>query len=169
MDLTIRWMIKRDFPSVVEIERSSFDCPWKEGDFVKCLNQKNIIGMTAEIDDQVVGYVIYGLQKTSMEIMNLAVAEKFRRMGVATHILDRIKSKLNLNRRTQIQIAVADYNLHGHMLLKSAGFKAVGISEQHFENDDGSTIDAYLFAYELKHQSLLNNRISKYYCEEAET
>ena len=33
----IRWMIRRDMPEVLEIERKSFEFPWFEEDFIRCL------------------------------------------------------------------------------------------------------------------------------------
>ena len=48
----IRWMIRRDMPEVLDVERSSFEFPWAEDDFIRCLRQRNCIGMVAEVDDQ---------------------------------------------------------------------------------------------------------------------
>ena len=50
----IRWMIRRDMSEVLEIEKSSFEFPWSEEDFIRCLRQRNCIGMVAEFDDRVV-------------------------------------------------------------------------------------------------------------------
>ena len=51
----IRWMIRRDMPEVLQIEAASFEFPWLEDDFIRCLRQRNCIGMVAEYDDRVVG------------------------------------------------------------------------------------------------------------------
>ena len=55
----IRWMIRRDMPSVLGIEQSCFEFAWNEDDFIRCLRQRNCIGMVAEIDDEIVGFMIY--------------------------------------------------------------------------------------------------------------
>ena len=34
---------------------NSFEFPWSEEDFIRCLRQRNCIGMVAEHDEQVVG------------------------------------------------------------------------------------------------------------------
>src|SRR4051812_2604533 len=44
----IRWMIRRDMAEVLEIERSAFEFPWFEEEFIRCLRQRNCIGMVAE-------------------------------------------------------------------------------------------------------------------------
>jgi ribosomal protein S18 acetylase RimI-like enzyme len=60
----IRWMIRRDFPEVLAIETESFRFPWLEEDFIRCLRQRNCIGMVAEHDERVVGFMVYELDKS---------------------------------------------------------------------------------------------------------
>ncbi len=59
----IRWMIRRDMPEILGIEDRSFEFPWLEEDFIRCLRQRNCIGMVAEHDDRIVGFMIYELHK----------------------------------------------------------------------------------------------------------
>src|SRR4029078_10231989 len=51
----IRWMIRRDMAEVVDVERASFEFPWFEEEFIRCLRQRNCIGMVAEHAERVVG------------------------------------------------------------------------------------------------------------------
>jgi ribosomal-protein-alanine N-acetyltransferase len=44
LEVQIRWMIRRDMPEVLEIERQSFEFSWTEEDFLCCLRQRNCIG-----------------------------------------------------------------------------------------------------------------------------
>ena len=71
----IRWMIRRDMAEVLAIEAESFEFPWSEEDFIRCLRQRNCIGMVAELDDHVVGFMIYELHKNRLHVLNFAVAE----------------------------------------------------------------------------------------------
>ena len=50
IDVHIRWMIRRDMAEVLAIEQASFEFPWKDKDFLRCLRQRNVIGMVAEHD-----------------------------------------------------------------------------------------------------------------------
>ena len=78
----IRWMIRRDMPSVLAIEQECFEFPWYEDDFIRCLRQRNCIGMVAEHGERVVGFMIYELHKAKLQVLNFAVAGEFRRGGV---------------------------------------------------------------------------------------
>jgi len=48
----IRWMIRRDMPEVMRTERASFEYAWTEDDFLRCLRQRNCIGMVAELGER---------------------------------------------------------------------------------------------------------------------
>ena len=51
----IRWMIRRDMPEVLQTEQLSFEYAWNEEDFLRCLRQRNCIGMVAEHGEKVEG------------------------------------------------------------------------------------------------------------------
>ena len=75
----IRWMIRRDMPEVLQTEQESFEFAWTEEDFLRCLRQRNCIGMVAEQGEKVVGFMIYELHKAKLHILNFAVHPSYRR------------------------------------------------------------------------------------------
>ena len=78
----IRWMIRRDMPEVLQTEQESFEYSWTEEDFLRCLRQRNCIGMVAERGDAIVGFMIYELHRTRLQLLNFAVNPTVRRTGV---------------------------------------------------------------------------------------
>ena len=110
MSIHIRWMIRRDMAEVLDIERSSFKFPWVEEEFIRCLRQRNCIGMVAEHDTRVVGFMIYELHKTRLHILNLAVRDGYRLRGVGSLLISKLKSKLSEQRRRTITADVWDAN-----------------------------------------------------------
>src|SRR6185369_17373733 len=102
----IRWMIRRDMADVLDIEAVSFEFPWLEEDFIRCLRQRNCIGMVAEQDDRVVGFMIYELHKNKLHVLNFAVAEPFRRRGIGQQMIDKLVGKLSHQRRTRVLLEV---------------------------------------------------------------
>ena len=107
----IRWMIRRDMPEILEIEKQSFEFPWCEEDFIRCLRQRNCIGMVAERDERIVGFMIYELHKTRLHILNFAVNPEFRRRGIGAQMVDKLVGKLSHQRRTRILLEVRETNL----------------------------------------------------------
>src|SRR5215213_10091464 len=100
----IRWMIRRDMPEVLQTEQESFDYSWTEEDFLRCLRQRNCIGMVAEQGERVVGFMIYELHKQKLHILNFAVHPQCRRHGVGAQMVTKLIGKLSSHRRTRITL-----------------------------------------------------------------
>lgn len=140
----IRWMIRRDMAEVLDIERRSFEFPWYEEDFVRCLRQRNCIGMVAEQGERVVGFMIYELHKTRLHILNFAVAPDCRQQGVGEQMIQKLVGKLSSQRRTRITLEVRETNLAAQLFFKGAGFMATTVLRSFY---DDSPEDAYLMQY----------------------
>ena len=161
-DLHIRWMIRRDLSTVLEIEESNFEFPWTEDDFLRCLRQRNCIGMVVELDDEIVGFMIYELHTNRLHILNFAVAESAMRRGIGTALVDKLVSKLSPHRRNRIVLEVRETNLDAQLFFKSLGFRAISVLRDYY---DDTVEDAYLmqirYTEELKTEPAPVNRISR--------
>ena len=93
--LHIRWLIRRDLAEVLRIEQNGFEHFWSEEDFRKCLRQRNCIGMVAEYDERVVGFMIYELHKNQLHVLNFAVRPDARRRCVGKQMLQKLVGKLS--------------------------------------------------------------------------
>ncbi|QDU42561.1 ribosomal-protein-alanine N-acetyltransferase [Symmachiella dynata] len=160
----IRWMIRRDMAEVLRIERESFEYHWTEEDFLCCLRQRNCIGMVAEVDGQVVGFMIYELHKTRLHILNFAVADDFRRQAIGGQMIEKLVSKLSQQRRKEITLEVRETNLPAQLFFQNSDFVAVGVLRDHYED---SAEDAYVMKYRLDPEDAMynfapHNRIAKY-------
>ncbi len=145
----IRWMIRRDMPEVLDIERSSFEFPWAEDDFVRCLRQRNCIGMVAEHEDRVVGFMIYELHKTRIHVLNFAVAEEHRHSGVGSQMIAKLIAKLSSQRRSRIVLEVRETNLDAQLFFRENGFRAVSVLRAYY---DDTPEDAYLMQYRYREE-----------------
>ena len=144
LSVHIRWMIRRDMPEVLEIENNGFEFPWFEEDFIRCLRQRNSIGMVAEYDEHVVGFMIYELHKSRLHILNFAVHPEFRRNDVGQQMVAKLISKLSHQRRTQITLEVRETNLDAQLFFRDQGFRATTVLRSFY---DDTPEDAYLMEY----------------------
>lgn len=168
----IRWMIRQDMPEVMAIEQSSYDYPWAEEDFLECLRQRNCIGMVIEQDNKVIGFMIYELCKTSVNILNFVVHSEHRRQGVGGMLVDKLKDKLSGHRRTRIEFVIRESNMIGQAFFSSCGFMATKVIRREYDEDTGE--DGYQMEYRLhgdypgiKHRCRLltvdiTNRVTEY-------
>lgn len=146
----VRWMIRRDMREVLEIENGSFADVWSEEDFLKCLRERNCIGMVAERGEKVVGFMIYELHKTKLSILNFAVHPAWRRMGVGETMVVKLKSKLASHRQPRISVIVRDVNLSAQLFFRNQGFFATEVLRRHYQ-DSGD--DGYKLVYQIGEQS----------------
>lgn len=159
----IRWLIRRDMEEVLQIERSSFEFPWTEEEFLTCLRQRNCIGTVAEFDHQIVGFMIYELHQSMLRILNFSVAPNFRRKGVGQQMVQRLIDKLSQQRRREIVLEVRETNLSAQLFFADCGFRALSVLRNHY---DDTLEDAYYMRYSLRNAALEafkpTNRLSEF-------
>jgi ribosomal-protein-alanine N-acetyltransferase len=161
----IRWMIRRDMPEVMRTERASFEYAWTEDDFLRCLRQRNCIGMVAEENDSVAGFMIYELHKTRLNVLNFAVHPAVRRTGIGGMLIAKLVYKLVSHHRQKITLAVRERNLAAQMFFRSHGFQATKLLRNYYE-DSGE--DAYQMEFHAPTFSVVDelgsavNRIAHY-------
>ncbi len=143
----IRWMIRRDMPEVLATEVESFEFPWLEEDFIRCLRQRNCIGMVAEHEDRVVGFMIYELHKSRIHVLNFAVADAYRRSGVGSQMIAKLIAKLSSQRRSRIILEVRETNLDAQLFFRENGFRAVSVLHCYYAD---TPEDAYLMQYRYR-------------------
>ena len=142
----IRWMIRRDMPEVLQAEQLSFEYAWTEEDFLRCLRQRNCIGMVAEHGEKVVGFMIYELHKSKLHILNFAVHPSWRRVAVGSQMVAKLISKLSSHRRTRITLEVRETNLIAQLFFRKQEFRAVRVLRGFYE-DSGE--DAFQMEYRV--------------------
>lgn len=150
INVHIRWMIRRDMPEVLRIEQNSFEFPWSEEDFIRCLRQRNCIGMVAEYDERVVGFMIYELHKDQLHVLNFSVRPDVRRRGIGMQMVNKLIGKLSQQRRNRIVLEIRETNLAAQMFFKNLGFRAVSVLRDYY---DDTVEDAYVMQYRFKNEN----------------
>ena len=145
--LRVRWMIRRDIPEVLAIERERFEFPWFEEDFSLCLRQRNCTGIVAEVGDRVVGFAVYELNRLQLRILNFAVSSEFRKQGVGRQMVNWLSDGPHCHRIKTIVLDVRETNLGGQLFFRSMGFRAIAVVVDYY-ND--SAEDCYAMEYECR-------------------
>jgi ribosomal-protein-alanine N-acetyltransferase len=140
-------MIRRDMPEVLQIERESFEFPWVDEDFIRCLRQRNCIGMVAEHEGRVVGFMIYELHRTRIHVLNFGVGQLYRRLGVGSQMIAKLIAKLSVQRRSRIVLEIRETNLDAQLFFRENGFRAVSVLHSFYED---TPEDAYLMQYRYR-------------------
>ncbi len=138
MNIAIREAISADGPILAAIEGESFRHPhWQAEHFLRydCI--------VAEANGQIAGFLVsrklYNNNATQNEceheILNIAVAPRFRRIGVATALL-----KHELAKRGSHFLEVRVSNTGAQSLYRKLGFVQLGIRPNYYDNPSESAI-----------------------------
>ena len=158
----IRWLIRRDMDEVLAIERASFEFPWTEEEFLCCLRQRNCIGTVAELDHEIIGFMIYELHQSMLRILNFSVAPQHRRQGIGRQMVQRLIDKLSQQRRREIVLEVRETNLAAQLFFSGCRFRALSVMRNHY---DDTLEDAYYMRYSLSDSAEAykpSNRLKNY-------
>jgi ribosomal-protein-alanine N-acetyltransferase len=162
INVHIRWMIRRDMAEVLDIEQASFEFPWLEEDFLRCLRQRNCIGMVAEYDERVVGFMVYELHKDQLHVLNFSVRPDVRRRGVGQQMVNKLIGKLSRRGRNRIMLEIRETNLAAQMFFKNLDFKAVSVLRDYY---DDTVEDAYVMQFRFEEEAVepveMVNRITR--------
>lgn len=123
----VRWMIRRDLPEVLNSEMVSTADPWTEDEILRELRSRHTIGMVSEYRDNVVGHMIYRLERCSIVTLRFVVDRDFRRMGVGTALMTKLIGKLSPDRRCQLVVPCSEWCTDLHHFLLAMGLRATAV------------------------------------------
>ncbi len=103
--------------------------------FKNLLKDSRTIANVVEVDDKILGYVVYEILNKKIKIMKIS----FLNNEIFDFIISKIKSKFNY----LIEIAVCEYNLDFQLLLKDSNFIAKRIEKINQDN-------FYIFELDLR-------------------
>ncbi|NLT21533.1 MAG: ribosomal protein S18-alanine N-acetyltransferase [Syntrophorhabdus sp.] len=125
-EVTMREMTTGDIDGVLEIERVSFAAPWTRGMFEETLSSPVGMSLVAEQEGRIVGYLVFYFAATEMHVMNIAVKQNRRGLGLASWMMSRV---MDLARRNSIEtcfLEVRESNVPARGLYEKLGFRQVG-------------------------------------------
>lgn len=144
-----RVMLRIDIPEVLKIEHASSEVPWCEREFCRVLCQPYCIGMVAEFNDIICGFMIYEFHSEMIRLLNIAVHQNFRRQSVGRQMVDKLVSRLSSQGLNRLSLYLRETNLQAQFFFRAVGFSAVEVARNHFA-DTGE--DAYGMEYRTKQE-----------------
>ena len=130
----LRRLTYSDLPRVMTIERRTFPTPWSLAMFVLEVSKPTGIHLAALRDDRIVGYVICSRYDTVWHIMNVAVDPDWRRMGVATSLLEGLFEEIG-EPEPRLTLEVRRSNAPAIALYERLGFRAAGLRRRYYQDN----------------------------------
>ena len=132
-DLRLRRLGYGDLPSVIAIERRSFPTPWSLAMFVLELSKPSGICLAAEVESELVGYIICSRYDTVWHVMNVAVDTDRRRRGIATALIAALLERVGDD--AQITLEVRKSNTGAIALYERFGFRSAGLRPRYYADN----------------------------------
>src|ERR1700730_17980898 len=111
LQVCIRWLVQRDVPAVLPVERACFEYAWTERDFRRCLKLPNCVGMVAEEGRTIVGFMVFKVVLPWVARLNLRVGPLRVRRGIRRRMLGQLILKASGYGHDRITLAVRETNL----------------------------------------------------------
>lgn len=136
----IREMQERDIAQVEVIERQIFSVPWSAKSFMSaCTTQENIY-LVCVIGEKVAGYCGLWTVLGEGNITNMAVAEEYRRKGIAEALMKEMEQRGRKKDVTVFFLEVRESNNPARKLYEKAGYEQIGIRKNFYEKPSENAI-----------------------------
>lgn len=135
-ELFIRAMRETDIPSIMDIERSTFTTPWSEISFLNEVYKKNGISKTALCRERIIGYICANFVLHEAHILNLAVHQDWRRLGVGSILLQETLIDLKNKGCVFIYLEVRASNTGAQAFYGRFGFAIESRRKKYYEHPD---------------------------------
>lgn len=136
-ELTLSWMIYRDVPDVVQMDRECFPWgPWEEADYLRLVRKCNAIGLVFQYREVLVASVMYKLRRRAIQLLRLAVDPDYQRQGIGKAIIERLLSKASAPPRNKIAGWVHERNLPAQLFFRAVGFQAEKLAHRSDGDDE---------------------------------
>jgi ribosomal-protein-alanine N-acetyltransferase len=131
--IQIRQMKEEDIKQVSIIEEKTFSLPWKKDDFWEVIQKDNYFYLVACMGEKIVGYCGFNHVIGEGYIMNVAVAEEYRRLGIARKMLKELIERGKEIGVRAFTLEVRKSNEAAIRLYTSLGFEGTGYRKNFYE------------------------------------
>jgi ribosomal-protein-alanine N-acetyltransferase len=129
----IRRLTYADLPQVVAIERRAFTTPWSLAMFVLELSKPSGVCLAADVEGELVGYLVCSRYDTVWHVMNIAVDPDRRRRRIATALLQALLERVG--RDAPVTLEVRRSNTGAIALYERFGFRSAGVRRRYYADN----------------------------------
>ena len=136
MTIELRRLDARDLDAVDEIERASYPTPWSRAMLAAELRKPSSLALGAYLaDGTLVGYAFVSRYVDAWHVMNVAVADAYRRRGIASALLERMFEVTAWDPRRGYTLEVRVSNTGAIQLYERLGFEPRGIRRGYYTDN----------------------------------
>ena len=131
-DIVIDFMRVEDLPEVLAIETNSFKTPWSENLFRNEIFKDISVTRVAKIEGKVVGYICANVVIDEGHILNLAVHQECRGLGIASCMIKEALDMMSDNNCGSIFLEVRVSNAQARKMYEKFGFDLLATRKNYY-------------------------------------
>lgn len=135
-------MIRRadinDADAIAAIEKRVFPHPWNKNQILQELLQKYGKKVYAEIEEEMIGYIMIRVVNNEAQILNIAVDLQFQHRGYGKKLLQHTLSELGTE--TDVFLEVRESNLPAIKLYSEFNFEEIGVREHYYSDGENAIV-----------------------------
>jgi ribosomal-protein-alanine N-acetyltransferase len=136
VNVELRRIDARDLEVVEAIERESYQTPWSRAMFDAELRKPSSLALGAFTEEDILaGYAFVSRYVDAWHVMNVAVADAFRRRGIASALLERLFEVTESDSRRGYTLEVRVSNTGAIRLYERLGFERRGIRRGYYTDN----------------------------------
>jgi [ribosomal protein S18]-alanine N-acetyltransferase len=136
VNIELRRLEAGDLDEVEEIERESYPTPWSRSMFDAELRKPSSLALGAFTGRHgLVGYAFVSRYVDAWHVMNVAVADTYRRRGIAVALLERLFDVTATDPRRGYTLEVRVSNTGAIALYEKLGFEARGVRRGYYTDN----------------------------------
>ena len=129
--MEIAKMTKENAAELAELDKICFRVPWSENSFYDEAENRLADYFVAKEDGKIVGYGGIWLVADEGQITNIAVLPEYRKMGIASRLLERL---IECAEGKSIVLEVRESNAAAISLYEKHGFKNAGVRKNFYHS-----------------------------------
>ena len=135
MNVQLRRLETHDLDAVETIERESYPTPWSRSMFDAELRKPSSLALGALTADELLGYAFVSRYVDAWHVMNVAVANAYRRRGIASALLERLFDVTATDPKRGYTLEVRVSNTGAIRLYEQLGFEARGVRRGYYTDN----------------------------------
>ena len=135
MNVQLRRLETHDLDAVETIERASYPTPWSRAMFDAELRKPSSLALGAFTADELLGYAFVSRYVDAWHVMNVAVANAYRRRGIASALLERLFDVTATDPKRGYTLEVRVSNTGAIRLYEQLGFEARGVRRGYYTDN----------------------------------
>lgn len=145
MEPAIRPAAAADLSAIHRIEVGSYPDPWPRSIFYLMRGRAPDLFLVADADGEVVAYSIGEMEWRRGvrvgHVMNIAVAEAWRRKGIAELLLDELERRFRERDAEFAYLEVRAGNESAQRLYRKRGYSDLGVLPRYYRDEDGLAME----------------------------